>query len=90
MVLDSGSPQSVISPGVEHELLQERLLQPAPAARVYHVRNLRADGHPLPDLTVRVHPRLSRLQVDGLLGLDFFGAFELTCFRLSTSQLLLE
>jgi hypothetical protein len=90
MVLDTGSPQSTISSGVAHDLHRRNLLVPADDHSSYHLTNLTAPPHSLPDLTVRVFPRLARLQIDGLLGLDFFNHFELTCFRVSSMQLLLE
>ena len=94
MVLDSGSPVSVISPESSHELRIHGLLRQANEPRYYQLSRLTAEeavGKPaLPDLKVRILPRLTRLAIDGLLGLDFFRAFELTCFRISTSQLLLE
>jgi hypothetical protein len=90
MVLDSGSPQSVISPALGQELQSRGVLHATSDSRYFRLTNLTARAHQLPDVRVRILPRLARLQIDGLLGLDFFRAFELVCFRLSTSELLLE
>jgi len=90
MVLDSGSPQSVISPALGEHLQRRGVLHATSDARYYQLRNLTAHDHQLPDMTVRILPRLTRLQIDGLLGLDYFRAFELVCVRFSTQQLLLE
>ena len=90
MVLDCGSPRSAISPGLSQDLQRQGLLHATADPRSYRLTNLTADANPLPDLIVRELSRLTRLKIDGLLGLDFFGSFELTCFRLSTSQPLLE
>src|SRR5581483_3654362 len=89
MVLDSGSPQSVISPRLRQDLESNGLLETSPGSGLYSLR-LTAQRHELPRVAVRVLPRLARLAIDGLLGLDFLRSFELVCFRLSTSELLLE
>jgi hypothetical protein len=90
MVLDSGSPQSTVSPQVAQDLWLRGMSPPAAPASSYVLTNLTASTHALPDLRARVLPRLSRLRVDGLLGLDFFNQFDLTCYRRSTMELLLE
>ncbi len=91
MILDSGSPLSAISPALGEQLLARGLARTSASGRgLIRLTHLSAEGNPLPELNVRILARLSQLRVDGLLGLNFFGAFELTCFRLSTSELLLE
>ncbi len=90
MVLDSGSTQSTISPGVARDLRASGLIRTAGAPGAHYLSALSAGRWSLPDLTVRELPRLTRLSIDGLLGLDFFDHFELTCFRRSTMSLMLE
>lgn len=48
------------------------------------------EAQPLPDLNVRVLARLSRLGVDGLVGLDYLGRFEYVHFHIPTLRLMLE
>ena len=40
------------------------------------LRNLTIAGQLIPDLAVQVDPRIARLRIDGMLGLDFFEQFE--------------
>lgn len=91
LVLDTGSPVSALSPTVVEDLSGRGLLRPTRAPGAYQLRDLRAGravGEPaLPNLTVRVLPRLARIQVEGLLGLDFFRLFDRVCFQLSAMQL---
>jgi hypothetical protein len=94
MVLDTGSPISVISPHVAQDLRVRGALPETTDPHHYWLRELaviEASGEAtLPDIRVRVLPRLAPLQVDGLLGLDFFRRFDLISFRFSTSRLLLQ
>ncbi|HEY7060740.1 MAG TPA: hypothetical protein VII06_04620 [Chloroflexota bacterium] len=91
MVLDTGSPVSALSPTIAQRLYSRGLLRPASAPSYYSLSGLSAEdavGQPgLPDLTVRALPRLGRLQIEGLLGLDFFRQFDRVCFQLSAMQL---
>jgi hypothetical protein len=93
-VLDTGSPASVISPSVTRELSDYGLLQQAGEPQRYRLVDLTAEGAagkpPLPDLTVRTLRRLALLQIDGLLGLDFFRQFDRICFDFPTSTLILS
>jgi hypothetical protein len=91
MVLDTGSPVSALSPAIAQHLHMRGMLYQAEAAGHFRPSPLtawRAAGRPaLPGLTLRVLPRLGRLQIDGLLGLDFFRQFEQVCFHLSQMRL---
>ena len=66
LVLDTGSPVSVISPVALDDLLGRGLLAPETGGNRYLLTGLSVQGQPLPDLLVRVLPRLARIQVDGL------------------------
>lgn len=90
MVLDTGSPVSVISPVVLDDLVTRGLLGPEVASNRYVLTRLSVQGQPLPDLLVRVLPRLARIQVDGLLGLDFLRLFKAVHFHVDTFHLVLE
>lgn len=74
-VLDTGSPISAISPGVHARLTEGGLLQAAARPNRYRLAPLTVAGQPLPDLEVGIIRRLDRLEVDGLLGLDFLTQF---------------
>ncbi len=91
MVLETGSPVSALSPSIAQHLHSRKLLQADPAPGYFRPAPLtaaQAPGHPpLPDLAVRVLPRLTRLRIDGLLGLDFFRRFDRVCFQLSAMRL---
>ena len=41
----------------------------------------------LPEISVRILPRLARPELDGLLGLDYFRQFDRVCFQLSAMRL---
>lgn len=90
MVLDTGSPVSVISPVVLDDLLARGLVRPEASSNRYVLTGLSVQGQPLPDLSVRVLPRLARIQVDGLLGLDFLRSFKAVHFHVDTFRLVLE
>src|SRR4051812_2776058 len=53
-ILDIGSPLSAISPGLSQDLQDQGILRPAADSRSYQLLDLTADGHRLPDLTVRI------------------------------------
>jgi hypothetical protein len=94
MVLDTGSPASAISPTVSRDLRARGLLRESRLPGSYQLTALTADDAarkpPLPDLTVRILPRLDRLEIEGLLGLDFFRLFGHVCFDFPTSSLILS
>jgi len=94
MVLDTGSPASAISPGISRALRARGLLRESRTPGSYHLTALTAEDAarkpPLPNLTVRILPRLDRLAIEGLLGLDFFRLFDHICFDFPTSSLILS
>lgn len=91
MVVDSGSPVSAISAGTADELRAFNLASPALDPRYeYHLAALTADGQALPDLNVRILPRLSRLRIVGLVGLDFLSQFLAIHFYVPRRELVLE
>ena len=90
MVLDPGSPVSAISPGVRDELHGLGLLREGNRPRYYRLAPLTAARQSFPDLEVRVLPRLSQIQVAGLVGLDFLRQFAAVHFYVATLQLVLE
>jgi hypothetical protein len=93
MVLDSGSPVSAVSPSMAREFHARDLLKPAATARYLRLTGLTAKEAPetvLPDLDVRILPRLGSLRIDGLLGLDFFREFERVCFHIGEARLSLD
>jgi hypothetical protein len=91
MVLDTGSPASVISPNSAQVLQAGGLLVATQTPGHFQLSNMRVrdakDQPLLPDISVRILPRLTRLQIDGLLGLDFFRHFERVCFQISAMRL---
>lgn len=89
MVLDTGSPVSVISPLTQNVLAENGLLYPIGDAHRYLLQDSSIQGQALPDLPVRVLPRLARIQVDGLLGLDFLRTFKTVTFDIPTLRLTL-
>ena len=90
MVLDTGSPVSAISPPVRDALFVRGVIPPARDGARYILTRLTVHDQPLPDLTVRVLPRLERIRVDGLLELDFLRQFEYVHFHVSNLQLVLQ
>ena len=90
MVVDSGSPVSVISPAAQQELMAAGLLPAANDTRWFQLRSLAAQGQTLPDMSVRILPRLTRLQIDGLIGLDYLRRFTRVCFHVNERRLTLE
>jgi hypothetical protein len=89
-VLDTGSPVSAISPRIQQELENRRLLGPSAIPRRYLLSEIAAQSQSLPDLDVAVLPRLDRIGVDGLLGLDFLTQFESIHFHTRSLRLVLE
>jgi hypothetical protein len=90
MVLDTGAPVSAISPEIWDELQTRDLLRTAPSAGYHLISDITVDGQPMPDLAVRVLPRLSRIGVEGLLGLDYLGKFESVYFHIPTLRITLR
>lgn len=89
-VLDTGSPVSAISPRTERVLLGDGLLQATTRPGRYRLGSLTAQNQQLPELDVGVIRRLDRLDIDGLLGLDFLTHFEHIHFHTGSVQLVLE
>jgi hypothetical protein len=91
MVLDTGAPASGLSPSVSQDLQRRGLLHPSQVADRFLLTELTAEAAehkpPLPDLLVGTVLRLGRLQIEGLLGLDFFRLFDHICFDFPTSSL---
>jgi hypothetical protein len=90
MVLDPGSPVSAINPAVRDELRGLGLLREGSRSRYYQLTPLTVERQPFPDLEVRALPRLSQLQIEGLIGLDFLRQFAAVHFYVATLQLVLE
>ena len=91
MVLDPGSPISAISPETRDDLARLNLLQPPASPRYEHrLSGLGVQGQSFPDLEVRVLRKLSRLQIDGLVGLDCLASFFAIHFYVLSSELVLE
>jgi hypothetical protein len=90
LVLDPGSPVSVISPRTSQELHRLGLLPRGSRPRYYRLTSLTVDSQPFPDLDVRILPRLDDLGIDGLVGLDFLRRFAAIHFYVPTMQLVLE
>jgi hypothetical protein len=88
--LHTGLPVSVISIVARDALHTAHLLQPRRAVGVYRIADLSVDGQPLPNLEVRVSRTVSRLGLDGLIGLDFLLHFEHIHFHVPTLRLILS
>ena len=89
-VVDSGSPASVISPEVRSGLAAAGLLIAGGSPGAYRLTDAWVQGQQMPEFDVRVLPRLDRIHVDGLLGLDFLTKFETMIFHVPTLTLTLE
>jgi hypothetical protein len=76
MVLDTGAPLSALSPGVALDLTRRGLLLSSGRPNLHRLTDLSIGGQRVADLEVGVVRRLERLQIEGLLGLDFLGLFE--------------
>jgi hypothetical protein len=90
MILDTGAPVSAISPEMRDELLAADLLRAAIPSGYHRISDITVDGQPIPDLEVRVLPRLSRIGVEGLLGLDYLGKFESVYVHIPTLRITLR
>lgn len=90
MVLDTGSAVSAISPAAKDVLGARGLVLPRGDGDGLLLTQLTVQGQALPDLVVRVLPRLARLGIDGLVGLDFLRAFERVSFHVPTLRLVLS
>ena len=71
MIPNPGFPRSVINQRVRDDLVARGVVI-AESRRALTLRDLRIEGHPIPDVTVRVAPITRILGVDGILGFDFF------------------
>ena len=87
MVLDTGSPVSALSPRTGAILETRGLLNPRRDSNLYILRDLAISGQSIPDLELRILPRLDRLQVVGLLGLDFLRVFDDIHFNVPSLRL---
>ncbi len=74
MLFQPTMPRSSIHPRVRRDL-RGRGIVPSNAGALIRLSDLRIDGHPVPDLDVRVGLAASVIGVDGILGFDFFGSF---------------
>jgi hypothetical protein len=90
MVVDSGSPVSVVSPAAWKELTSLGLLHATNDPHWFELDALTTQAQILPEMTVRVLPRLTRLQIDGLIGLDYLRRFTKVCFHVTERRLVLE
>ena len=91
MVLDSGSPVSAISPETADELRALDLLLPAMVPGYeFRLAAPSVQGQNLPELDVRILPRLTRLRIAGLLGLDFLSKFLAIHYYVPSRRLVLE
>jgi hypothetical protein len=90
MAINSGLPATVISPSTRDALIATRVLLATNSSGSYRLTGLAAEGQRLPDLEARVVPRLSRLGVNGMVGLDFLFHFEHVHFHVPTLRLILQ
>jgi hypothetical protein len=88
LVLDTGSPLSAISDATFSHLQQSGLVA-AVGSNAYSLQSVSIQGQPLPDLHVRLSRRASRLGIDGILGLTFFGQFSDIHIQVPTLRLTL-
>jgi len=88
MVLDTGVFLSGISESTREELSRRGLLETVDARR-FRLRGLTVQGQPIPDLMVRVSPRVTEVGAAGVLGLDFLGQFTDVHFHVPTMRLTL-
>lgn len=87
MVLDTGSPVSALSLQARAALAARGFLTEGSQPRTWLLRDVSIEARPIPDLEVRVLARLDRLQIVGLLGLDFLRMFEDVHFNVPTLRL---
>jgi hypothetical protein len=87
MVLDTGAQVSALSPSTRADLERRGLLGLSRRPNLFRLGSLTIEGRAIPDLEVGVAARLDRLQVVGLLGLDFLGLFEDLHFNVPSLRL---
>lgn len=75
---------------MSRELIVGGLLHATMNPRRFRLANLAIGGQAIPDLEVAILPRLDRLEIDGLLGLDFLLNFNRIVFDVRTFDLVLE
>lgn len=90
MVLDTGSPLSAVSPTIRDYLERQGLLRQSGRGNLYLLGRLTMAGHQVPDLEIGVVVRLERLQIEGVLGLDFLANYEDIHFNVPTLRLTLS
>ena len=90
LVLHSGLTSSAISTTSRDELLRGGALQAVGGRERYRLTGLTVQGQALPDLEVVISRGITRLGVDGMLGLDFLFHFEHIHFHVPTLRLILE
>jgi hypothetical protein len=83
----AGPPLPSPFDGVVERMLQAGGAEATGSYDSSELEELTADSHPLPNLDVAVIRRLDRLEVDGLLGLDFLTHFEHIHFHTRSLQL---
>ncbi len=87
MVLDTGAPVSALNPRIKDELEHRSLLSPSPRPNLYRLRDLEFGGKQVADMEVGVVRRLERLDIEGVLGLDFLSNFQDIHFNLPSLRL---
>lgn len=87
-VLDSGSPVSVIKQAVADELASLGRLTALGGGR-YLLRQVSIAGTILPDLELRAGGPAERIEVDGLVGLDYLYQFRRVCVDVPSLRLIL-
>ena len=90
MGINTGLPVTVVSPGTRDALIATRVLSATTTRGHHRLTGLTAEGQRLPDLEARVLPRLSRLGVNGMVGLDFLFHFEHVHLHVPTLHLVLQ
>jgi hypothetical protein len=88
MVLDTGSPLSSISKETFDRLERTGSVRQTSALE-YLLSNAVIQGQPIPDLTVRISRRVTRVGAEGVLGLNFLGRFRRVEFDAPTMMLTL-
>jgi hypothetical protein len=88
LMLNTGRTQSVLSRSMLAAMRALGLFG-AQSGPVYVLRQPTADGVPLPDLTLRASAGPGMLDLDGMLGLDFFDCFSEACISTRTLRLTL-
>lgn len=83
-VFDTGSPVSAISPETRDDLSAKGLLTNGQRPGWFRLAGITVQGQAIPDLDLRVLGRLSRLKIDGLIGLNYLSHFESVHFQVPT------